>query len=104
MPWPDLINAAFEGVGGFVILLNVRRILKDRLVRGTDWRVMAFFWSWGLWNLYYYPALDQMLSFYAGIGIVLANAWYLYLMLYYTKYKGGRMPLRPRIGHLIEEV
>lgn len=80
---PDLINATFEALGGVFLLLNVRRILKDKLVRGADWKVMAFFTSWGIWNLFYYPALDQTFSFYAGIGIVTANAVYLYLMCYY---------------------
>lgn len=84
---PDLINAAFEALGGFVILLNIRRIRQDKIVRGMDWKVLAFFTSWGFWNLYYYPALDQMFSFYAGIGIVAANVVYLYLICYYIRYE-----------------
>ncbi len=85
MPLPDLINAIFEGLGGFIILLNVRRILQDKLVRGFDWRVMGFFTLWGVWNLYYYPHLGQWLSFVAGIWIVLVNAVYLSLMIYYIR-------------------
>lgn len=80
----DLVNASFEGLGGLVILLNVRRILRDRIVRGVDWRVMAFFFAWGLWNLYYYPHLGQTWSFFAGIGIAAANAVYLGLLIYYV--------------------
>lgn len=81
---PDLVNAAFEGAASFFILLNVRRILRDKLVRGTDWRVMAFFATWGYWNLFYYPSLGQWLSFTAGLGTVVADTVYLALMIYYV--------------------
>ena len=81
---PDLANAAFEAVGALVILLNIRRIRRDRLVRGVDWRVMLFFTLWGYWNLYYYPHLDQWLSFAAGLGIVMTNTVYTVLMVYYV--------------------
>lgn len=52
---PDHVNALFEFGGGSILLLNVRRVLHDKLVRGVDWRVMGFFALWGLWNLFYYP-------------------------------------------------
>lgn len=82
---PDLINASFEGVGAFIILLNIRRILADKLVRGVDWRVMGFFTLWGVWNIYYYPHLGQWLSFLAGLGICAANIVYLALMIHYVR-------------------
>lgn len=85
MQWPDLINAAFEALGGFILLLNVRRILRDKLVRGADWRVMGFFTLWGMWNLFYYPHLGQWLSFAAGIWIAVVNTIYLALMIYYVQ-------------------
>ncbi len=85
MMTPDLINAVFEGLGGFIILLNVKRIRKDKMVRGFDWRVMAFFTLWGLWNLFYYPHLGQWFSFAAGAWLVIVNAVYLSLMIYYIR-------------------
>lgn len=83
MQWPDLVNAGLEAGASLFMLLNVRRLLRDKVVRGTDWRVMAFFTMWGGWNLFYYPVLGQWFSFYAGVSIAVANAVYLYLMLYY---------------------
>ena len=82
---PDLTNAAFEVASSLFMLLNIRRLLKDKKVRGFDWRVMAFFVVWGDWNLYYYPHLDQWLSFAAGISIGLANTVYLALMIHYIR-------------------
>lgn len=90
MQAPDLANALFEGGGGFIILLNVRRILRDKLVRGFDWRVMAFFTTWGLWNLFYYPHLGQWLSFAVGAWTTAANAVYLALMIYYIRKENVR--------------
>lgn len=88
MNFPDLINALFESAGGLFILLNIRRILRDKMVRGFDWRVMAFFTVWGYWNIFYYPYLGQWLSFVAGIGIVAMNSIYVTLMLYYIRKEG----------------
>ena len=82
---PDFVNAMFETLGGFVILLNIKRLFKDKLVRGVDWKVTAFFTAWGLWNIFYYPYLGQSLSFYAGLFIVGVNTWQLWLMIYYVR-------------------
>lgn len=81
---PDLANAAFEVGGGLIIILNIKRILRDKRVMGFDWRVMAFFTVWGYWNLFYYPHLDQWLSFFAGLGIVVTNTIYTVLLVYYV--------------------
>jgi hypothetical protein len=75
----------FEGLGGFVVLLNVQRILLDKIVRGVDWKVMGFFTAWGLWNLFYYPHLGQWLSFAAGVWIAVTNLAYLTLMVHYIR-------------------
>ena len=81
MSIPDLINGAFELTGGFVCWLNVRRLLRDREVQGVDWRVSAFFSSWGFWNLFYYPSLHQWASFFGGTALVIANTTWVVLAL-----------------------
>lgn len=73
---PDVINGSFEVIGGLCLWWNVRTLWRDRLVKGVDWRVTAFFQSWGAWNLYYYPSLNQPFSFFGGLVIFAANsAW-----------------------------
>jgi len=83
MQVPDLINGIFEGSGGFWIALSVRRLYRDKIVRGLSPYPVAFFTAWGLWNLFYYPHLDQWFSFAGGIGIVTVNAIWLLQVLYY---------------------
>lgn len=82
---PDVINGSFELLGGLVIFQNVRRLLKDKQIRGVDWKVTAFFTAWGFWNLYYYPHLEQWFSFAGGVLIVLANVVWLALAIHYRR-------------------
>ena len=70
---PDLVNGSFELVGAYCTWMNAYRLWKERKIQGVYWPATAFFTTWGMWNLYYYPALDQWLSFYAGIVLVAGN-------------------------------
>jgi hypothetical protein len=83
----DLINGAFELFGGVAIWLNVKQILKDKEIKGVNWLTTAFFTSWGYWNLYYYPSLDQWASFWGGTLIVTGNTAWVWLAY---KYKYGK--------------
>lgn len=79
----DLINASFEMFGAVFVWLNVKQLYIDKTVKGIDWRVTAFWTAWGVWNLFYYPALGQHLSFYAGIILVIGNLTWVGLLAYY---------------------
>ena len=82
MSWADLTNAAFECGGAFAVALNCLALYRSRRVEGVSYVAMGFFTSWGVWNLYFYPSLEQWASFFAGIGLVtfnllwLAMAWH----------------------------
>lgn len=84
MIWPDLVNGVFEMLGGLFIAASIVRILRDKRVAGINWIHPAFFTAWGLWNLYYYPHLGQIISFLGGMGVVTANTVWVYLLIYYT--------------------
>jgi len=68
---PDAINACFETLGCLMIINNIKTLHQDKQVKGVSVVSTTFFGVWGFWNLYYYPHLDQSLSFYAGLGIVI---------------------------------
>jgi hypothetical protein len=80
---PDLINGALEFLGGCFVLISVHKLWKDKRVAGISWMHVAFFSLWGVWNLYYYPSLDQWFSFAGGLFIVLVNTIYVGLLLFY---------------------
>lgn len=81
----DIINALFEFFGGCFLWLNVRRLLKDKQTKGVSILSTAFFASWGIWNLYFYPSVGAGWSFIAGINIVIANIVWVVLMVYYSR-------------------
>lgn len=85
MAWPDAVNACFEFFGGTLIWLSVKKLHKDKMVRGVHWAPVAFFSAWGYWNLFYYAHLDQWLSWIGGVNIVLANSVWAGQMLYYVR-------------------
>lgn len=80
---PDLINAAFEALAGLFILNHCRVLIRDKMVRGVSVISAGFFTAWGFWNLYFYPAVGQFWSFVGGIFVVLANAIYVAMLVYY---------------------
>lgn len=83
--WQDLVNGLFELSGSLFLWNNVRILYKHKKVRGVSVLTTAVFTAWGLWNLYYYPFLNQIMSFFGGLGIVLANAVWLWLALKYRR-------------------
>ncbi len=84
---PDHLNALFELIGGVAIFLNVAAVLKDKSVAGVRWWTVSFFAAWGLWNLYYYPHLEQWWSFAAGLFMVTANILWVALLIHYCRKK-----------------
>jgi hypothetical protein len=63
MTYPDLINGLFEGCGALFISRSIYLLHRQKKVRGVSLIHVAFFMFWGWWNLYYYPHLNQWLSF-----------------------------------------
>lgn len=84
MTLPDLINGTFETSGGGFIFLSVLKLYRDKKVMGVHWGHVAFFTSWGFWNLYFYPHLHQWLSFAGGALLVAVNATWLCQIAYYS--------------------
>jgi len=74
---PDLINGLFEASGACAVGLSVLRIMKDRRYSGMHPFMTVFFQTWGLWNLYYYPSINQPWSTAGGVLLALANTLYL---------------------------
>ena len=86
----DFINGAFEAFGSFFIIMSILKLRKEKEVKGVDWKHIAYFTIWGFWNLHYYPSLNQRLSFYGGIAIVITNAVWVVQMIYYgNRHKRG---------------
>ena len=88
MQIPDVANAAFEVFASIMILNNCRVLLRDKAVAGVSIISTVFFTSWGVWNLFYFPHLGQWLSFWGGVAVVLANLFWVILMVRYRYPEG----------------
>lgn len=83
MIWQDGVNGLLERLGGVFILLHCYRLFRQKKVRGVSIIACIFFASWGVWNFYYYPFLNQWCSFIGSIGIVLGEVLYISMIIYY---------------------
>ncbi len=81
---PDTINALFETLAGFFILLSILRLRRDRIVRGISITHVIFFWFWGAWNIYYYPHLGQFLSTLGATLVLMFNTIWTMMIIYYN--------------------
>lgn len=80
---PDTINATFELLGAIFVLNHCRVLFKHKSSDGVSALSLSYFLSWGFWNLYYYPSLNQQLSFYAGVVLATSNVIYLAMVIYF---------------------
>ena len=81
---PDRINALFEGGMSLLLLLNIRRLYLDKKLTGVSVWPTVFTSLWGAWNLYFYYAVGQIWSWYAGIAVFLANSAWVVLAVTYA--------------------
>lgn len=96
--WPDIINGTFEALAGLMVLNHCRVLLQDRAVAGVSIASTFFFTLWGVWNLCYYPQLGQFWSTVGGVFVVLANSFYVALLL---RFSGAGRRLRERLGAIV---
>lgn len=79
----DFVNGMFEFGLSFFLMMNIRQAYRDKQVKGIWWPMVAFTTTWGYWNLFYYPHLDQWWSFVGGIAVVTCNTIWLIQLMYY---------------------
>ena len=90
--WPDIVNGMLEFAGAAVLWLNVGALYRDKEIKGVHWAAVAFFSTWGLWNLFYYPHLDQWFSFAGGVALVFVNIVWLCMLGFFWAQKWRPAP------------
>lgn len=81
----DYINAAFEAGGSTLLLLNVRRLHRDKRLAGVAILPTVWFNVWGAWNVYYYFHLGQYASWIAGFCVFGVNTTWVAMAIYYRR-------------------
>lgn len=98
---PDLINGCFEFCGSLAIFGHCREILKDKIVKGVNWKSVVFFSSWGAYNTFFYSNLNQWWSFTGGLFIFAANIYWMYLLWkYWDRSINKKIPLKGSLDKL----
>ena len=83
----DVVNGLFELSGSIFTWICAYKLVKDKQVKGVYIPAWGFFAVWGIWNLYYYPSLNQWMSFIGGLSIVMANSIWVVLAIIYSRRK-----------------
>jgi len=83
MDFFDLINGIFELGGAFFLMINVKMIRQDKILKGVHWAPTIWFGLWGIFNIFYYSHLDQFLSWIGGLAIVVVNIVWIGHIFYY---------------------
>lgn len=76
MQLPDIINGLFETLASISILNHCRVVRNSGQAHGSSLLSTMFFMVWGMWNIWYYPQLGQVFSFWAGIAVLGANLFW----------------------------
>lgn len=79
----DYMNAGFEAGGAAFNILNIRKILIEKEVKGVSLVPTAVFTTWGLFNVYFYSVNHLPISAIAAIAMCLVNATWVFLALKY---------------------
>lgn len=79
----DLFNGSLEIVCAMMLLMDVSAILKHQNVQGVSLTSRTFFWGWGCWNVYWYAHLDQWLSWFGAIMVMIPQTVWMGFLVYY---------------------
>ena len=90
---PDKVNAGFEIAAALFIIYNCFILHHDKLVRGISPYSYVLFTAWSIWNMFFYPIVEQTFSFYAATLMAIAQLVYTCMLAYYTIYPNGKTPV-----------
>lgn len=81
---PDVTQAGFELGSACFGVLNVRAIRRSKSLAGVHWLPTTFFAAWGLYNLWFYAAINLPLAWWAGLSITAVNVVWLGHVCWYA--------------------
>jgi hypothetical protein len=81
----DLVTSIFSAGGAVCLFFHCYALLRDKDVKGVSFVPVWWWFAWGVWNLYYYSALNQPWSFYTSILVLVLTIVRLCLMIHYKR-------------------
>lgn len=85
---PDVTQAMWEAGSACLQLLNLRAVRRARKVEGVHWLPTAFYFAWGIYNIWFYRVLSLPFAFWASLAITAVNLTWLLHVWYYARNRG----------------
>ncbi len=100
----DGINGAFLFAASLFYALNVRKLIKDKEVKGYSLGSIIFFTAWNCWNVVFYVIATDLFwtQFSSGIVALLNVAYLCLLIKYRRRYLSPEKVSRRRGSRLLE--
>jgi hypothetical protein len=80
----DIVNSGFHLGAAIFTFYNCWIAYQQKEVKGVSKLTVVFMITWGVWNLYYFTAINQPFTWYMNIVIMSANALWLILAMRYS--------------------
>ena len=80
----DLITSAFNIIFVYSNYLNLKTLIKDKTVKGFDWRNMILYFAWNIWSTcIIYPDAKLYIANIFNMIILLLQLTWIILYLHY---------------------
>ena len=81
----DQINACLELAGAIFLVPTLIEAYNKKRIVGVHYITPIFFSLWGLWNIFYYPSLNQYWSASAACIMLSVNIIWLVMVFRYKE-------------------
>jgi len=84
----DLVTSAFDTIFVYSGIQNLRVLIRDKEVKGFDWKNMCLYALWNLWTIFViYPEASLYLANMINFFYLLTQIIWLILFIKYSKEK-----------------
>lgn len=92
----DQINAGLEMGGAFLRTLDCIQLFRAKRFVGGYLGTAMYFLSWGIFNTFYYPSLNQSWSFWAAIALAGMNGLWFVMAIHYNYFATRKINYDPK--------
>jgi hypothetical protein len=92
----DQANACLEMGGAFLRTLDCIKLFQDKRFSGGHLGTALYFLGWGVFNVFFYPSLNQVWSFWAAIALMAMNGLWFVMAVHYNYFHDGRRVYTPQ--------
>lgn len=83
----DFVTCIFDLIFVIAAFKNIQAILRDKQLKGFDWRNVVLYIAWNLWSIsVIYPAANLYWANFLNMVLVFIQASWISLVLYYKKH------------------